>query len=50
MDWLAIAKLALTIVSAAATEADKLLPAADKTAHKAINVAASILNVIEGSL
>ena len=50
MDWLKIAKLALTLVASAASEADKMVPAADHTARRALDVASAVMAALEEAL
>lgn len=50
MDWLKIAKLALVLVASAAGEANKVVPAADKTAHRALDVASAVMAALEEAL
>ena len=50
MNWLKVTKLALLLVVTAASEADKVVPTADRTAHQAIHVASAVLAALEEAL
>ncbi|MCL4532570.1 MAG: hypothetical protein M1582_05185 [Actinobacteria bacterium] len=45
-----VSKLALLLVVTAASEAEKVVPAGDKTAHQALSVASAVMAALEGAL